>query len=257
MKKSYLPFICMIFIIWTLSACTKEATPISENQKADIQIAQPTVVQPIPEAIPVVPIEASGTEIKNDTWATSTIIAPPSIEDIKLAWCDTINDIWWVKWCMKNTKVTKTVEWYKDVASKSIQEDSWYRGIYTNDSDDVFYTFEYLWKACWLTEDEWINSSWHESPNCPCPIGYHIPTSKDWKDTIGFFKNNPIPLIDELKLKPAWYRRSKWTYLGYAEYTYLSNMNNSDGTIVIPLLGGIGYQLGLTDALPLRCAKDN
>lgn len=268
MKKGFL--IIGISALGMLSSCGMLDSLKSTTQSTTTPVTPVVPVPSAPETVwPVDQIQEPVVDSGTTTQATTPVVAQASEEDIKLAGCDVTKTVWKVTWCMKNSKLVKPVEGYADTFSKSIQNDSGYRGIYENDAEDTFYTYEYLWKACGLTEDEGIKTSGHNHTTCPCPVGYHIPTTKDWKDTAESFQSNPIPFIDELKLVPVSYRQVDGTYNQSWKYTYISNLSlwwDKEEVYVMKLYPtdskpsltfGPDFLISPTDALPLRCVKDN
>lgn len=183
-------------------------------------------------------------------------IIPPTEEEIKLAWCDKTIKIWEVEWCKKDSELVKEVEWYETRFSRSIKNDSGYRWIYQNDKDEKFYTFEYLSKACWMTEDEWIKTKWHNYESCSCPIGYHIPTKREWLNTSDTLKNNKDLIKAELWLTNWRFRGSSWAYMwtSYISW-YITNLMLDDSAYIFSWKFTSNKKLAW-DAFPLRCVKD-
>lgn len=215
MKKILLLF--FLLITFTLASCNKE------NLEEEVAINS-TVEQELAE------LKAQNELLKNELENINNSKKEeikklekkepyiPTQEEIKLAWCEITKKVWDVEWCMKNSELIKEVEWYENNFSRSVQNDSWYRWIYENDNEYKFYTYEYLEKACWITEDEWLITNLNVKDTCPCPSWYHIPTTKDIKTTFSLLKENSKLFIEELALKNTLYRLPSWDYGRYSYY---------------------------------------
>lgn len=193
------------------------------------------------------------------------VVASP--KDIELAWCTETIDVWNMKWCSKDSKLIKPVEWYPNDFSRSKNADSWIKWAYIDDNDNTQYTYDYLAKACGVIEDEWIKHVWHNSESCPCPAWYHIPTSKEFNNMFDIYKKNHINLEQELKLNKIPYRAWDWRNT-YNQGDYISSTSIKSGWVFWAwifnlywkhskyILENYLFTNNEWDAFSLRCVKD-
>lgn len=212
MKKILLLF--FLLITFTLASCNKE------NLEEEVAINS-TVEQELAE------LKAQNELLKNELENINNLKKEeikelekkepyiPTQEEIKLAWCEITKKVWDLEWCTKNTELIKDVEWYENKFSRSAQNDSWFKWVYESENQDKLYTFEYLEKACWVIENEWLIIDSNVKESCPCPNWYHIPTPKEWKDSYLFYKENINLFTTELLFNKNTSTRDKYGSYGW------------------------------------------
>lgn len=268
--------ILLLLFSFTITSCnkTEESTTLNNYKKIELEIAQ---LKKDNELLKKQILDIKNTKIVDtwitltnswlnskdnlsNTWLTNVVV---SQDDINLAWCKDIKQVWNIKWCMKNSELVKSVENYWTNFSNSIQNDSWIKWIYESEKSDKLYTFEYLEKACWLFGDEWLITDNKVYNSCPCPNWYHVPTSKDWTDTSDFYKNNTELIKSELNIKNCSKRLSQWFFDNNSLYgnrnnckfhssSFDSSLNNSRISYLSGLMGE-----SINDAHSVRCVKNN
>lgn len=270
MKKVILSFIWLIFI-FSLNSCSKNDTLESMNSKLNQELL--TLKEEhnkLKQDIEILKENNKNIKTNNEEVVQKIENNPETSvnleEDIKLAWCEETKKVWNVEWCMKNSELIKDVDWYETRFSKSVQNDSWFKWIYETDNEDKLYTFEYLQKACWIIEWEWLITDKNMKKSCPCPTWYHIPTTKEWRDTYSFYKENVNLFKSELLFpEVVWTRDSKgsiYKNIWWINKYHTSNLaTSSDKSYVAHLtekevyLSDYGEKI--YDAYALRCVKNN
>lgn len=271
MKKVILSFIWLIFI-FSLTSCSNNDNLESMNSKLNQELLSlKEENNKLKQDIETLKENNKNIKTNNEEVIQNIENNPETSvnleEDIKLAWCEETKKVWNVEWCMKNSELIKDVDWYETRFSKSVQNDTWFKWIYETENENKLYTFDYLQKACWIIEWEWLITDKNIKKTCPCPVWFHIPTKKEWRDTYSSYKENVNLFKSELWFSDlVWSRKSDGSILKdiqWANYYHSSNLSgSSDESYIIKITPKEVYindNFGekIYDAYALRCVKNN